>query len=161
MIPRLDQLSALLSLLRDPYLPREEIVALQNRQLRRLITHAYENVPYYRRLFDQNGVKPNDIQNVSDLPAIPITSRKDLQLLPAKELIARDVNLEHLIVHMTSGSSGEPFTIRRTWLEERCLGAFRKRTMHYYGLRITDRQADVERVKPLHPCDNQLLRRAF
>lgn len=157
----LNQFSVMRSLLRHPDATRDEIIAFQNRQLRRLITHAYENVPYYRRLFDQNSLKPSDIQSVADLSALPITSKKDLQLLPTEEIVARNVNPEHLIVRMTSGSSGEPFTIRRTWLEERCLDAFRKRTMHYYGLRITDRQADIERIKPPHPRDNQLLRRAF
>ncbi|MER3445578.1 MAG: hypothetical protein C4291_01495, partial [Candidatus Dadabacteria bacterium] len=33
--------------------------------------------------------------------------------------------------------------------------------MHYYGLRIRDRQADILNIGPLHPSDNQLLRRAF
>jgi phenylacetate-CoA ligase len=157
----LRQFSVMRSLLHHRDSARDEIVAFQNRQLRRLITGAYENVPYYRRLFDQNSLKPNDIQSVSDLPAIPITSKKDLQSLPAKEIISRDVNLKHLVVHMTSGSSGEPFTIRRTWLEEHYQAAFRKRAMHYYGLRITDRQADVENIGPLHLRRNQLLRRAF
>lgn len=157
----LGQFSVMRSLLRHPDAARDEIVAFQNKQLHRLITHAYGNVPYYRRLFDQNSLKPNDIQSVADLPAIPITSKKDLQSLPAEEIVARGVDLNHLIVHTTSGSSGEPFTIRHTWLEERLLGAFRKRAMHYYGLRITDKQADIEEVEPLHPRDNQLLRQVF
>ena len=157
MIPRLDQLSALLSLLRDPYLSREEIFAFQNRQLQRLVSHAYENVPYYRRLFDQNDIKPNDIRSVADLSMIPITSKKDLQSLPLEEVVSRGVDPKHLIDHTTSGSSGEPITIRRTWLEHNILALFRVRAaMHEPGLRIRDRQASIVLIRPTHPCDNQL-----
>ncbi|MGE5446092.1 MAG: phenylacetate--CoA ligase family protein [Ignavibacteriales bacterium] len=152
----LNQFSVMRSLLRHPDSARDEIVAFQNRQLRRLITHAYENVPYYRRLFDRSGLTPNDIQSVSDLPAIPITSKKDLQLLPAEEIVARDVNLEHLIVHMTSGSSGEPFTIRRTRLENYLFGLFRLRNAMRVGLRMRDSQANVVLIRPEHPRSIQL-----
>ena len=36
---------------------RQQIVEYQNARLRRLIEHAYQNVPYYRRLLDQAGIK--------------------------------------------------------------------------------------------------------
>jgi acyl-ACP--UDP-N-acetylglucosamine O-acyltransferase len=143
-------------LLRHAHVAREEIVAFQNKQLRCLITHAHKNVPYYRRLFDQNGIKPKDIQTVADLSIIPITSKKDLQLLPSEEVVAHGVNPERLISRRTSGSSGEPFTIRRAWLEERLLGLFRLRAMYYLGQRPTDKVARITLVHPSHPRDNQL-----
>jgi phenylacetate-coenzyme A ligase PaaK-like adenylate-forming protein len=157
----LSYLSKMRALLRHPHRTRDEIVAFQNRQLRCLITHAYNNVPYYRRLFDHNGINLRDMRTVEDISAIPVTSKKDLQMLPVEELIAQGVDLEHTIVRKTTGSTGEPLSIRRTWFEERQLNAFRKRAMHYYGLRITDKHADIGEVEPLHPRDNQLLRRVF
>ncbi len=157
MIPRLDQLSALLLLIRNPKRAREEIVSFQNRQLRRLVTHAYENVPYYRKLFDRNGIKPQDIRSVEDLSIIPITSRKDIQSLSVEEVVSRGVNPNHLIDHKTSGSSGEPITIRRTWLEQTIFVLFRLRAaMHGPGLRMTDRQATIVLIRPTHPRDNQI-----
>lgn len=152
----LNQFSVMRSLLRHRDVKREKIVAFQNKQLRRLINHAYNNVPYYRNLFDRNGLKPNDIQSVADLPAIPITSKKDLQSLPAEEVVARGVNPQNLIARRTSGSSGEPFTIRRAWFEDRLLSLFWLRTMLYFGLRITDRTASVGLIRPTHPRDSQL-----
>jgi len=156
MISRLNRLETMYSLLRHPHVAREEIVAFQNRQLRRLIIHVYNNVPYYRRLFDQNNLKPGDIRSIADLSAIPLTSKKDLQSLPVEEVVARGVDPEHLIDHMTSGSSGEPLTIRRTWLEEHLLGALLLRALHYFGLRVRDRTASIALVRPTHPNDNQL-----
>ena len=157
MIPRLDQLSALLSLVRHPKRAREEIVSFQNRQLRRLVTHGYENVPYYRKLFDRNGIKPQDIRSVEDLSIIPITTKKDLQSLRPDEVVALGVNPNHLIARTTSGSSGEPITIRRTWLEQTIFFLFRLRAaMNGPGLRMTDRQASIVLIGPTHPRHNRI-----
>ena len=156
MISGLNTLDTLHSLLRHPHVSREEIVAFQNKRLRRLIAHAYENVPYYRRLFDRNGIKPNDIQSVADLPLIPTTTKKEMQSLPPEEVVARGVNPQNLIARRTSGSSGLISIIRHTWLEDRLLSLFRLRAMHYFGQRPTDRVARVGLVWPTHPRDKQL-----
>jgi phenylacetate-CoA ligase len=156
MIPHLNQISSLPSPLRHPRATREEIIAFQNKQLRRLVTHAYQRVPYYNKLFRRVGVEPRDIRTVSDLSAIPITSRKDLQALPADEVVARSLDPNHLIDHTTSGSSGEPLTIRRTWLEERLLGLLRLRALHSFGLRLSDRRVQVVLARSTHARDVQL-----
>jgi len=137
------RLSTLPALLLHPRAGRDEIIAFQNTRLRRLITHAYENFPYYRRLFDHNGLKPDDIRSVADLRVIPITAKKDLQSLPAEEVVARGVDPKRLNTHTTSGFSGEPLTIRRTRLEEIVRGVLRLRTMYELGLRFSDREASV------------------
>lgn len=43
---------------RTQWLPREELLALQQTKLQRLLAHAYQHVPYYRRLFDEAGFQP-------------------------------------------------------------------------------------------------------
>ncbi len=156
MVSQLNLISTLYSLMRHPHVIREEIIDFQNKRLRRLIIHAYENVPYYRKLFDKNGIKPSDIQSVADLSIIPITSKKDLQSLPPEDIAARGLNPKHLITHTTSGSSGEPFTLRHTWFEERIFELFRLRTMRYFGLRFMDRQVSIGLIRPTHPRNHQL-----
>jgi len=138
---------------RHPRCRREEIVAFQNERLRRLVGHAYRNVPYYRRLFDQNGLKPQDIRTVADLAAIPMTSKRDLQALPAADVLARGADPRRLLLHRTSGSTGQPHEIRRTWFEERLLNAFRWRALSYFGRRPADRIAQIAlggRQDPVH-----------
>lgn len=122
---------------------RDELVAFQNAQLRRLVAHAYANVPYYRRLFDGAGLTPADIRTRADLALIPITERADLQSLSTEEILARGVNPDRLVVHRTSGATGQPLTVRRTWFEELLLRAFRLRALHDLGLRVSDRRARV------------------
>lgn len=63
---------------RTLYLPWEELKDLRDKKLHFFITrHLYPFSPYYRRLFDENKINPNDIKTVSDLKRIPFTSKKD------------------------------------------------------------------------------------
>jgi phenylacetate-CoA ligase len=128
----------------------------QNTRLRRLILHAYKRVPYYRELFNRSGVRPEIIRTGADLPAIPITSKKDLRASPVEHLLASGVDRQKLIEHTTSGSTGEPFTIRRTWLEERLLNVLRRRAMHSFGRRMDDRQVSIGLAGRHHPGNGQL-----
>ena len=50
---------------------REQLEEYQLEQLSKLLHHAYENVPYYRRVFDERGLKPKDIQSINDLKKLP------------------------------------------------------------------------------------------
>lgn len=138
---------------------QEELARLQAAQLRRLVSHAYERVPYYRALFAGAGLHPTEIRDASDLVKIPPTSKRDLLEQPPEALVERGVDPETLIVRRTSGASGEPFSIRRTWLEERILTATRRRAMHEVGLRPTHRIALIELHRPVHPRDRQWLSR--
>ena len=42
---------------------RKEIQELQDRSLQKLIKYVYKYVPYYRRVMDEYGLKPEDINN--------------------------------------------------------------------------------------------------
>ena len=153
---RLDLLSTLLMLARRSRASRDEVRAFQDLRLRQLVAHAYDRVPHYRRLFDRHGVRPSDIRGTADLSAIPITSRPDLQSLPAHDVLARGVRPDRLIVRKTSGSTGQPLAIRRTWIEERILGMLRLRAYHHFGLRVRDRRAHIVLERPPQASDHQL-----
>ncbi len=122
---------------------RKQIEAFQTSRLRRLVHHAYQRVPYYRRLFQQAGIEPHQIQSLKDLEKIPPTTRHTLQSLPPSDLVARGLDAGKLIVHRTSGSSGEPFSIRRTALEDRLLQAYRLAVLLQLGMRLTDQRIAV------------------
>lgn len=46
-------------------LPREDIEALQLRRLQDLCSRVYANVPFYRKRFDESGIKPGDIKSLA------------------------------------------------------------------------------------------------
>ena len=157
----LSSVAVLCRLWLHPSVERAALDRFRNRQLRRLIRHAYANVPHYRDLLDRHAIRPEDIRSVDDLAAIPVTSRREFQGRAAREVVARNVDPARLIVRRTSGRSGQPLTIRRTWFEERLLGAFRWRALHAMGWRPTDRHAEIEEVGPPHPHDSQFAHRAL
>jgi len=151
--------STVYSMLRHQHVGREQLVAFQNERLRRLVVHAYRNVAYYRGLFDRHGLKPHDIRTVEDLAAIPITFRSDLQASPVEEIVARPVKPSRLITRSSSGSSGRPFIVRRTWLEERLHGAFSLRALWSLGLRAGDKICYVMGLRSPQRQDHQIIQR--
>ena len=107
---------------------------LQDRQARKLVRHAWERVPYYRRLFEEAAVHPGQIRGVGDLSRIPVSTKRQRQRTPLDKKIARGVNLERCVRHTTSGSTGQPDLIVRTWWEEQFLLAHRLRTAVQLGI---------------------------
>ena len=86
---------------------REELTAYQAKALSRLLDHAYENVPYYRRIFEERSLVPEDIQTPADLTLLPFLTRQDLQNnLP--DLKARNYPESAFEYVTTGGSTGIP-----------------------------------------------------
>jgi phenylacetate-CoA ligase len=129
-------------------LPRVRVLQMRDRALRRLITHAYENLPYYRRLFDENGLDPRDIRTATDLQAVPVTTKDNLRAVPVEDTVARGLDPRRLLAIKTSGVTGEPFVVRRTRFEQCVMLKLGMRAMRYFGSRTTDKLASVVRMTP-------------
>jgi phenylacetate-CoA ligase len=140
---------------------RAEMLEFQARRLRALVEHAYRRVPFYRDLFDRHGLRPEDIRGLADLPRVPITSRGDLQAASPDRLVARGLNPQALVCKTTSGSSGEPLTIRRSAREVRAQGAARLPAVLDVGRRPRDRGAIVTSLRASDPLERKRLLRAL
>jgi phenylacetate-CoA ligase len=84
------------------------IAKVQDEKLQKLIGHCYENIKYYRELFDEHHFRPADIKTAADLVNIPVLTKDELRkrfwdFLP-KELPACRIS-------RTSGSTGIPVCI--------------------------------------------------
>jgi phenylacetate-CoA ligase len=130
---------ALTAAWRHPRATRAELRAWQDARLRRLVLRAYESVPFYRRLFDRHRLHPRHIRGTMDLDLIPTTDKAQMRQEPATALLARGHDEGALLTVRTSGSSGEPFTVRRTWLEDKLQYLLRLRTFRAFGVRPRDR----------------------
>ena len=117
---------------------RADLDEFRDRKIRKLVRHAYENVPLYRKLFDERGISVGDISSAADLAPLPVTSRTDVQLAEIKDRLARGVDPDKLIVRKTTGSSGQCLTVMRTWNEEQVLNLLRWRAIRAYGLKLSD-----------------------
>ncbi len=89
------------------YYSREKIDEYQNIKLRKLIKHAYENVPYFRQLFKTIRLKPSDIMTKEDLQKIPVLTKNDVKKHHDK-LISKNVTKRNLVHGHTSGTTGTP-----------------------------------------------------
>jgi phenylacetate-CoA ligase len=92
---------------------RDEITALQLERLRWTLRHAYDNVPFYRRRFDEAGVHPDDCRDLADLARYPFTIKQDFRdnypfglLAVPRDQVAR--------VHGSSGTTGKPTVVGYT-----------------------------------------------
>ena len=92
---------------------RDEVQALQLARLRSTLHHAYQNVAHYRRAFDQSGVHPDDLRNLSDLSRFPFTTKSDLREHYPFGMFA--VPREQVVrVHASSGTTGKPTVVGYT-----------------------------------------------
>jgi phenylacetate-CoA ligase len=91
-------------------MPIQKLRALQNQRLQQQVANLYKNVPFYRRQFDELGLKPSDIKRVEDLHKIPFTKKDDLRANYPFGLFA--VPREDVIrVHASSGTTGKPTVV--------------------------------------------------
>ncbi|NYB52992.1 MAG: phenylacetate--CoA ligase [Methanobacteriaceae archaeon] len=80
---------------------------LQLKRLQNVVKRAYENVPYYKQRFDQEGVSPDDIQSLEDIIKLPFTTKSDLRDAYPFGMFA--VPEEDIVeVHTSSGTTGKP-----------------------------------------------------
>jgi len=92
---------------------RDEIAALQTARLKWSLAHAYDNVPAYRKKFQDAGVHPDDFRRLEDLGRFPFTAKQDLRdnypfgmFAVARERISR--------IHASSGTTGKPTVVGYT-----------------------------------------------
>ena len=104
----------------------DEINRIQEKKLKKIINHAYLNVPFYRDLFDSLYLKPSDIKTLSDLNKIPITTKEKIRDNYPDKIVSRDINLEACRVVSTTGSTGMPLKICLSDKEWSYLGALFK-----------------------------------
>lgn len=95
--------------MRNEFRSPRQLADLQARKLRSLVAHAAKHVPFYRRLFRQAGVTPDDIRCAADLDRLPVIDKAELRAQPISDLIDERRQRHDLIERQTSGSSGSPF----------------------------------------------------
>lgn len=94
-------------------LPIEKLRELQLARLKEVVKYAYERVPFYKRRFDEAGIKPEDIRSLEDIRYIPFTSKADLREVYPFGMFA--VPLSEIVeIHSSSGTTGKPVVMGYT-----------------------------------------------
>src|SRR6185312_1138066 len=109
--------AGLLSLARfledSQWLSRDEISARQHEQLVKLAEYSMRFSRSFRERLKKAGLEPADLREPANLSRLPLLSRRDLQ---KGDAYCVQPPKEHLPVNetKTSGSTGEPVTVKRT-----------------------------------------------
>jgi phenylacetate-CoA ligase len=117
---------------------RDELSALQLTRLKWSLRHAYDNVAHYRNAFDQAGVHPSDLKDLTDLALFPFTSKADLrQNYPFGMFAVPQSKVARL--HASSGTTGRPTVVGYTAADIDTWANLVARCLRAAGVRSTDK----------------------
>lgn len=94
-------------------MPRASLEALQVDRLRWSVVHAYENVPLYKKRFDEAGVDPYRIESLDDIERFPFIMKQDMRDAYPFGLFAVDRSRVKRI-HASSGTTGQATVVGYT-----------------------------------------------
>ncbi len=108
----------------------DEIKALQLVRLKWSVDHAYNNVAFYKKKYDEIGIHPSDLKHLEDIKLFPFTTKEDLRKNYPFDMFANKLR-DIARIHASSGTTGKPTVVAYTkndlemWenLIERCLRA--------------------------------------
>ncbi|MGC9030507.1 MAG: phenylacetate--CoA ligase family protein [Desulfomonilaceae bacterium] len=86
-----------------------DMAAFQTQKLKETLQWVYDRVPFYKKAFDERGVKPSDFVKLSDLRKFPFTVKTDLRDNYPFGLCAVPLS-EVVRIHASSGTTGKPIT---------------------------------------------------
>ncbi len=86
-------------------MPHEQIEDLQLEGIKKTVVTCYENVPFYKSLFDEAGFDPYAVESFDDLRNAPFTTKQDLRDNYPYGLFAVPLS-EVREIHMSSGTTG-------------------------------------------------------
>jgi len=93
--------------MQNDFFNTDEFSARQKSGLQQAINHAFNNSPFYHRVFEQAGLEPADIKSPADLSRVPYTTKNDLREAYPYGMAA--VPLDKILrIHASSGTTGKP-----------------------------------------------------
>ncbi len=94
-------------------MPVNELKELQEQKLKELVYYVYQHSPFYKKKFDDAGVKPEDIKTLDDVKKLPFTYKQDLRDTYPTGMFC--VPNEQLVrFHVSSGTTGKPTIVGYT-----------------------------------------------
>ena len=123
---------------KNQYLSPEELRLMQMEKLGALLQHACKYVPYYRNLFKQLGIKPEDIRTWEDYQSLPILTKADVR--EHNDQFFSEKPRSPVKKYRTSGSTGKPLKIFTSQTAIAAEYASRYRALNHWGIDVGDRE---------------------
>ncbi len=92
------------------YLDESSLLEISWKKTQKLLHESYENVPWYNKRFQKEGLHPNDISKPEYFSQVPVLTRDELTD-NFKLFISKKANPNSLKISTTGGSTGTPLKI--------------------------------------------------
>ncbi len=125
-------------------LPREKLQELQLKKFRRIFAWAFENSPFYRRLYKDAGMEPGDIKRFEDISKVPKIEKDMLRQVqehgpfPYGDILSVPTQ-KVTAFRQTSGTTGTPVYQADTWQDWEWWTESWSYILYAQGYRDTDR----------------------
>ena len=118
-------------------MPREALESIQLKRLQATLERVYATVPFYKKQFDKNNVKPGHIKSLKDLAKIPFTVKQDLRDNYPFGMFA--MPMESVVrIHASSGTTGKPTVVGYTARDVETWSRLMARSLSAAGAGIGD-----------------------
>lgn len=127
-------------LAKTQWLDGPALEALQLRLLKKLISHCFATVPFYRQTMQERSLTPDSIQSLGDIEKMPIIAKQDV-LQAGCAIISTKFPAWRRRQVSTSGTTGAPMPICRNLFSIGDEHAFVRRQWDWASLRLLDKCA--------------------
>jgi len=118
----------------------EDLKRLQWEKIKKLLHHAYRNVPYYQKQFKKAGLNPEDVCGPEAFRKLPFLTKDDIRN-NLSEMKAR--NIKHFVADFTSGSTGTPLAFFKERSTSGYFLAAKYRGHKWHNLNIGEREIRI------------------
>jgi phenylacetate-coenzyme A ligase PaaK-like adenylate-forming protein len=126
-------------LMKEARLPAEEVRKLQFTRLKKILCDVYRTHPFYQERFDASHFDPFKMADLSELKNLPVLEKEDYRNF-IKSLVEEkgEKYYQNWFEDSTSGTTGIPLRILRTWDERAYMLAKWMRVLYLNGYNWRD-----------------------
>lgn len=107
-----DNWNRYLELVKHELWTKKELDAYNFKRRVEILTYAYENTAFYKRLYDEAGLKPQDVRTEADWEKVPIVTKQMIADNSSDFEVKEDIGKYGFIAN-TGGSTGKPLRVFR------------------------------------------------
>lgn len=130
---------------RNQYLSTDELEYLSLQKKKKILTYAYQNVPYYRFKYNKEKFHPNDLKEPSDFLKVPLLYRDEIKN-NLENIVATGIERTRLRPLGTGGSTGQPLKVYHDKNNDLLSQALMIRMLSWWGIYPWTDSATVFRV---------------
>lgn len=120
----------------------DELRELQLELLKKMIRHACDTVPYYKRLMQELGFSPDDIKCLDDIQRFPVMTKADMKTAH-NDMISTKFSRFLVRTAHTGGTTGARIALKRDLCSIGNEYAFVRRQFDWAGVGLNDRRATI------------------